>query len=460
MYDRVVSGRVVMPDAVVDGGWVAIAGETIGAVGTGSPPDAAEHHDYGDAYLLPGIIDGQTHAGSQFGFAGIGVTTRAAVAGGVTTIVDMPYDEPDPVTTAAILAGKVAAIAEHAHCDVALYGTVATVPDRDDIASLVAGGVCAFKISSFENHPWRFPRIDNASTLMLLEALSGSGLPVGLHNEDQEIVRTATARLREEGKTGAEFHSPSRPEVAELAATATFLEIAASTGAHAHIVHLSVPEGFELVRRYRARGVNATAEMCVHYLHFDGAVDVPRLGALLKVNPPIRSGRRDELWSALEDGDCAFVSSDHSAWPLSRKGSESIFDNAAGVPGLATLLPVFFTDAAARYGADAAARMAAELLSEHVAGFFGLARKGRLSPGFDADIAVLRPGATIYDSARTPDGTGWSPYDGETFAALPVATYVRGRLAWDGSAVIAPAGSGRFARRAEPVDRAWRSKDR
>lgn len=447
MYQRIIAGRVVTPAGIVDDGWVALSGETIAAIGRGERPAGGKLDDHGKAYVLPGVIDGQTHAGSQLGFPGLGPNTKAAVRGGVTTIVDMPYDEPDPVTTRAVLEQKVTAIGEHAVCDVALYGTVPPAPDRNDIEALIAGGVCAFKISSFEAHPHRFPRIGNAATLMLLETLSGSGLPVGLHNEDQEIVRSATARLRAEGKCSPEFHSPSRPEVAELTATANFLEIGAATGSHVHIVHISTPDGFALVERYRAGGVTATGEMCVHYLHFDADTDMPRLGGRLKVNPPIRGGRKDDLWRVLEDGGCAFVSSDHSAWPLSRKQGPTIFDDAAGMPGLETLLPAFFTDAAARRGADAAARMAAELLSDKVARFFGLAGKGRLQPGMDADIAVLMPGESLHDSTRDPDGPGWSAYDGETFAARPIATYVRGRLAWDGSKVTAPAGHGRFARR-------------
>ena len=157
MYDLLIAGRVVTPDAVLDHAWVAISGGSIAAVGTGARPPASEVRDYAEAYLLPGIVDGQTHAGSQIGFAGITPTTRAAVMGGVTTIVDMPYDHPAPVTTGAILAQKVAAIEARAVCDVALYGTVPVAPDAGHIRELIEGGVCAFKISSFEAHPERFP---------------------------------------------------------------------------------------------------------------------------------------------------------------------------------------------------------------------------------------------------------------------------------------------------------------
>ncbi|MBO9123984.1 MULTISPECIES: dihydroorotase [unclassified Rhizobium] len=447
MIERVLKGRVVTASGIVEDGWIAITDGTIVAVGTGDAPEAAEIQDFGSAWLLPGAVDGQTHAGSQIGFAGMAPTTKAAVIGGVTTIVDMPYDHPIPVTKAVVLREKIAAIGEHAVCDVALYGTIPTRPDLSDIRGLIDEGVCAFKISSFEAHPDRFPRIDNSATLVLLKALEGTCLPLGLHNEDQEIVAHATKALKEEGKTGAEYHSQSRPPVAELAATSTFFEVAASTEAHAHIVHISVPEGFEMARAYRERGVAATAEMCVHYLLFDAQTDMPRLKGLLKVNPPIRPGQTEALWGVLEQGLCSFVSSDHSAWPLERKTSASIFDVAAGMPGLEAMVPAFFTAAAKRKDNVQAAMLTAEYLADRPARFFGLSRKGRIAPGFDADIAVLSPEDFVYDATANPDGPGWSAYNGMTFTVRPSATFVRGRKVWDGVAVTDAAGYGRYVPR-------------
>src|SRR5690606_530908 len=144
---------------------------------------------------------------------------------------------------------------------------------------------------------------------------------------------------------------------------------------------------------------------------------------------------------------CTFVSSDHSAWPIERKTNLSIFDVAAGMPGLEALLPVFFSDAAPRYGADRAAELCAEWLSERPARFFGLGKKGRIVPGMDADLTVLQPGSFAYSSKTNPDGPGWSAYDDEVFRARAAATWVRGALAWDGSTVTAPAGAGRFVPR-------------
>jgi allantoinase len=447
MYDLVIAGRVVTPSGIVEDGWLAIRSGTIKAVGSGARPEARELSDHSGTYVLPGTIDGQTHAGSQIGFPGIAPITQAAVRGGVTTIVDMPYDEPDPITTGALLRQKIDAVHAHAFCDVALYGTVPVAPDTRDIKALIDGGVCAFKISSFQAHPHRFPRIDNGATLALIETLEGTGLPLGLHNEDQEIVARTAAKFKAEGRTRPEDHSASRPEVAELTATAAFLQLGVGHDTHLHIVHISTSEGFALVQRYRDAGLDATAEMCLHYLHFDAAIDMPRLGALPKVNPPIRDSQRDALWGVVDRNEATFVSSDHSAWSLEAKSKPSIFDVPAGMPGVEALLPAFFTDAARRRGADGAAMLVADLMADKVARFFGLSRKGRLAPGMDADVAVLSPAAFVYDSKRNPTGPGWSAYDGETFSVTPAATYVRGALAWNGEALTGTAGSGRFVPR-------------
>ncbi len=444
-FDLVLRGTLVRPAGPTPGGWIAVSGERIAAIGAGAPPPARAEEDFGDALLFPGFVDGQTHATSYRGLAGFAATSRSALAGGVTTMVDMPYDNPDPLDTVARLEAKVAAVESLSACDVALYATVAPGQGTGEMAALAAAGVCAFKISSFESHPVRFPRLPADETRAILAASVPTGLPVGLHNEDQEIVRGAIAALKAAGKTTPEWHEPSRPLAAELAATAHFLELGRATGAHVHIVHLSHPLGYELVARYREEGVRATGEMCVHYLHFDAARDTARLGARMKVSPPIRAGVVDALWRSLAADRFALVSSDHSSWPVDNKLVPSIFDAGAGIPGLETLVPSFYTDLLAR--TDRPAERLALEVAEKPARLFGLwGVKGALEPGFDADVAVLAPGAWRFDASTTRDGLNWSPYDGETFAARVAATYLRGRKVWDGTSVLGAAG-GRFVPR-------------
>lgn len=445
--DVILRGAVVTPAGALPGGWVAVQDGRIAGVGQGVAPAAAEVVDRGDALIMPGVVDGQTHATSFKGLPGIADTTRSAVAGGVTTLVDMPYDNPEPLDRPVRLDTKVAAIAAHAHADMALYGTVSRETGIDHVASLVEGGVVAFKISSFESNPVRFPRIPEDLALDLLEMLASTPVPLGLHNEDQEIVLARMARARAAGADGIKAHAVARPVAAELAATGQFLALGLAAGAHTHPVHLSTEDGFRLTAAYAGLGARATGELCVHYLRLDAGRDGTRLGARMKVNPPIRPGAIEGLWRALEGGLVGFVSSDHSSWPIDNKLTDSIFDAGAGVPGVETLLPAFFTLAEAR-GLDAPALTAA-YLAERPARFFGIDdRKGAIAPGRDADLVVLERGRFPWDEAGAHDGLNWSPFHGDTFTVRVAATWLRGRLAWDGAAIVNEPGSGRYVRRA------------
>jgi allantoinase len=445
-YDIVISGTAVLPEGPLDNAWIAIRDGKIAAIGTGEAPDSAQSFEAGADLIIPGVIDGQTHACSYGGLPGIRSTTRSAVAGGITTIVDMPYDNPDPLNSVARLNAKVAAIREHAHTNVALYATVMPGQAIDEIDGLIAGGVVAFKISTFESSPTRFPRISSNQTLEIFTALAETAIPLGVHNEDQEIVRANIAAAKAAGRDGIEAHSQSRPPAAEMAATAQFLELGAAAGAHAHIVHLTTTRGFDLVENYLNDGYRATGELCIHYLWLDPEIDGPALGAKMKVNPPIRPGQIEFLWDDVVSGRVAFVSSDHSSWPIDNKFTTSIFDAGAGVPGLETLLPAFYTGAEIR-GFDAVT-LTVEQLCERPAKFFGLwPQKGALIVGADADIAIVKSQAQVWDASRAHDELRWSPFDGREFSVRVARTYVGGKLAYDGRDIVNAPGDGQYVGR-------------
>ena len=397
---------------------------------------------------MPGGIDAQSHAGSYWGLPGLAPTTRAAAAGGVTTIVDMPFDTPTPLNTMELFHAKREAVERLAVCDVALYATVAPGQTTDAMEPLAEAGVCGFKISVCESHPTRFPRIPADQQWAILQKAAQLGLPVGLHNEDQEVVRACTALVRQQGldRNPLLSHDRCRPEAAELAATAGFITLAEAAGAHAHIVHISTPRGFDLLRRQPAGERRATGEICIHYLIFDPLLSGEEFGAKLKVNPPLRPGARERLWERAAAGEVTCVSSDHSTMSLANKESGPFFDAGPGMPGLQAMIPAFFTGAQTR-GLDAP-RLTARLFSEQPAKLFGLwPRKGGLVAGADADIMVLQPDAVVYGSAEAQDEVGWSPYEGMRFNVRVAATFVRGEMVWDGRRIVAAAGFGRFVGR-------------
>jgi allantoinase len=440
-FDLVIRGDLVTADAVLAGAFVAVRGGTVARVGAGPPPAADHIDDHRDALLFPGLIDAQVHAGSYEGLAGLRDATRAAAAGGVTTIVDMPFDEPTPVNDVDLLEAKIAKVRELATVDVALYVTARKDRNYAPLACMAERGACAIKLSTYEYHPVRFPRFDTGEMYEIFREAARIGVPVAFHNEDQGLVDHFLKRVLDRGDRSPGAHGASRPPVAELVANAQILELATAAGVRCHIVHCSLADGFDMARQYRARGARISAETCLQYLIFTED-DVVRQGAFLRQNPPLRSeAERLRLWKSLERGDVDLLSTDHVAWPVPRKSDPDIFKNGAGVPGLETLLPVFYTALCER---GLSPSIVAQVCARNPARHFGFAGKGELCPGADADIAVLRRCETTFDQARMVSSVNWSPYHGRRLAGHVVATYLRGKKIFADGAVSAQPGYGRF----------------
>jgi allantoinase len=445
-FDLLVRGDLVLPGRILRGGALAVRGGRIaGVFEPGVTVDAAEVRDYSGRYVLPGLVDTHVHLLST-PVEGIGRGTAAAAAGGVTTIVDMPYDSPDPVIEAGRFREKAAQVREQAHVDVGLYATIAKVDGIEAIPELLAAGPLAFKLSLYETDAHRFPRIADGDLLAAFEALAGAGLPVVLHAELQEIVDPLVARGLAAGEEDPGAHGRSRPVVSETAAVVKALELACWSGARVHLAHVTHPHGFRLIEYYRSLGARVSGETCAHYLALSED-DVATLGPIAKVNPPIRDvAAREGLWADLWAGRVATISTDHAPWPLDAK-RRSMLRAASGMPGLETFLPVVFTEAAAR-------RFPLPELMELVAGcpadLFGLGdRKGRLQPGLDADLAVFDARQPwTFEAERSLSSARWSPFDGRTFAGRVEATFLRGRPIYESGRLLVEPGVGRWLGRA------------
>ncbi len=450
--DRVIRGRVVLPRQIIEDGHVAISAGQVVGVGAGPGPRAAEIDDYRDSLVLPGAIDGQVHSRSQKDQEDFIWSTRAAAAGGVTTIVDMPYDDGELICNAERLIRKARSAAEQARVDFALYATLNPNSDGAEVPGLVAAGACAFKFSTFGTHPERFPRIPPYKLFRYFSAIAPTGISAGVHNEDDEFVRAATASVEAARLTDYRAHGLSRPPVAELLATAQIYEIGAASGCPAHVVHCSIGRGYELAAAYRAQGYEATIEACIHYLVLNEEEDVARLGGKAKINPPIRSKAELEgLWRHLAAGNVTIVSTDHVSWSLDRKTDPNMLKNASGVPGLEVLYPLLLRGLEQR---GLSFTHAARLLAHNPARHFRLASKGALAVGCDADVSVLRRAPYIYDPAASGHNVvTWSPYAGLTLPWRVEATFVRGQRVFAGGEVSAKPGAGRFVAppRAETV---------
>ncbi len=442
-FDLCLRGRLVLPDRIIEDGHVAVRDGAIALVGEGAMPAARARHDLRGLWIMPGAIDGQTHACNQLDHEGIGRASRAAAAGGVTSFVDMPYDEPVPITDAARFSAKAAVVAADAHVDVGLYATIAPAEGCAHLDALLAAGALAFKFSTYEAHPTRFPRITDDLLHAAFARLAPSGLLCAVHNQDQEMSRRAIDAAVAAGDVGPDAYAGALPPLVEDLATARIFELGAITGARAHAVHVSTGRGLALAAAYRAMGHAISAETCVQYLMLTDQ-DVARLGARAKHYPPIRPAAETErLWEGVIDGQCGFVSSDHASWALAHKQDPSFFACAAGGPGLETLLPAFWTGCAER---GLGPLLVARMLAEGPAASFGLARKGRIAVGCDADFAVLEPGRFVHDASRAQAAVHWSAFDGRAMAVRVAASFVRGLCVWDGGAIVGPAGHGRLLR--------------
>jgi allantoinase len=452
MFDLVVSGQIALPDGRVVPGEIGVRDGRIAAISDDDGLQGAERLDAGASLVLPGHVDGHVHTRSE-PLEGIESATRAAAAGGVTTIVDMPYDDPDPIASAAAFRQKAEDVEREAVTDVALWATISKSGGLDEIVPLVEAGAAAFKMSTFETHPVRFPQIPDGEILLAMEQVRAAGSMIGFHSENDDIVKRLSDKLEAEGRTDAAAHADARPPVAETEAVGRVLELALATGCRVHLCHVTVERGFVLRDRARADGVDVTAETCTHYLLLDES-ELVRQAARAKINPPLRPAHEVEaLWRLLAAGKIDYVSSDHVGWTKERKNLPTIFDNKSGVPGLELTLPLLYSEGVVNRGLPL--RTLIDVLCAHPAQRFGLwPQKGAIAVGFDADLVVLDPSTRwTVDQEALVTPCGWTPYHGREVTGRIQAVLVRGRAVFEDGEVVGSPGQGAVVRpgRLEPA---------
>jgi allantoinase len=443
MADKVFAGTVVLPDRVIENGYVLVADGVVQSVGAGQAP-AGEKHGGTEFLVLPGAIDAQVHSRSQKGQEDFIWSTRSAAAGGVTTIVDMPYDDGYLIASAERLRTKATEAGAQARVDFALYATIDPREGATHIDELVDAGAAAFKFSTFGTHPTRFPRIPPQTLYACFRRIGPRGLIAGIHNENDEMVRAFIAEIENSGITDYRAHGLSRPPITEALADVEVFELGAGAKCPVHIVHSSIGRGYELAAAYRAQGHAATIEACIHYLTLDEENDVRRLGGKAKINPPLRSRNEVEtIWRHLAEGNVTVVSTDHVSWSEDRKSDSNMLKNASGIPGLEVLYALLIKGLSER---NLPFTHAARLLAANPAALFRINdRKGALTVGRDADIVLMRRDPQRYRAADSGNNfVSWSPYDGIELPFRVVATFLRGdSVAADGRVTTAP-GTGQF----------------
>jgi allantoinase len=413
--------------------------------------------DLGGALVLPGVIDGHVHFNDP-GFThreDFESGTRAAAAGGVTCVADMPCTSLPPVTDLDGLTNKIQVIRSKALVDYVLWGGASanslSQPDwRENLTALADAGVGAIKVyllsgmESFRDVP--------AETLhRILDHTSKLGVPAGIHAEDRNIVQRLTQQAHDNHEDSPAAYAATRPSEAEVAAVSTCIEACRATGARTHVVHLASGEALDLVKAARLEGLPFSAETCPQYLAFT-IEDFARLGSLLKTAPVVKAAAdRDRLWKGLALGELSFVATDHAAgqWP-EEKQTASIWSDYGGVPGVELSLSYLFSEGV-RTQRITLERLT-EITSSEPARFFGIDhRKGALRAGCEADFVVFdeRERWTV-SASELHNLNRYTPFEGVEFTGRVRATYVRGERVFhrqNGTTTFGEPGGGKWIRR-------------
>jgi allantoinase len=452
--DLVVRGRrVVLPGGMRPASVHIRAGVVERVEAHGAPPadPRTPVDDVGDLVLMPGLVDTHVHVNEpgRSEWEGFATATRAAAAGGVTTIVDMPLNASPPTTSLAAFEAKAAATEGKLWVDVALTGGV--VPgNAGELRALVEAGCVAFKCFLVHSGVDDFACVGEDDLRAAMPLLAGAGVPLLVH---AELAGPIDAALRRQGNLAeAELTRyvhwlESRPREAENEAVDLVIRLCRATGASAHVVHLSSADALLALRTARDAGAPVSAETCPHYLVF-AAEDVPDGATEYKCAPPIRERHnRERLWQALRDGLVAQVVTDHSPSPASLKCVDSgDFSRAwGGIASLELGLSATWTEASAR---DFRVEQVAEWMCAAPARLVGLAgKKGSIAPGHDADLVAWDPAAErIVDAAALHQRHKLTPYARRALSGVVQATYLRGRKVYAAGAHVGGPG-GRLVRR-------------
>jgi allantoinase len=402
------------------------------------------------AVILPGLVDTHVHINEpgRADWEGFTTATRAAAAGGVTTLVEMPLNSIPATTTREHLETKRAAAEGKCHVDVGFWGGV--VPGNvAELPRMFAGGVFGFKCFLVPSGVDEFAHVTEDDLRAAMPELARMNALLIVHAETPAPIEAA---LADAGRAGDgddaaarryETFLQSRPKAAEDEAVALMVRLCRETGARTHIVHHSSSSSLSLLHAAKAEGLQFTAETCPHYLTF-AAEDVPDGATEFKCCPPVREREnRERLWDALDAGALDMIVSDHSPCPpeLKRRDEGDFLKAWGGIASLQLRLPAVWTEARAR---GHSIERVVEWVTAAPARLVGLdGRKGAIRAGCDADLVVFRPDEEFrVDPATLHHRHKLTPYAGRTLSGVVEATYLRGAKIYERGAFLnEPAGA-------------------
>src|ERR1700687_4461023 len=437
------SRRVVTPHEIKAGAVLVQGGRSRDVVPLDQLPAQISMRDFGDAAILPGLVDSHVHINEpgRTEWEGFRTATRAAAAGGYTLLVDMPLNCLPATTTVAALEAKRKGASGQCQVDWMAWGGVVS-DNQDHIEDLAASGVPGFKC--FLIHPGidGFTMVNERELRVVLPHVAKTGLPLLVHAELSGPADEAMGRL-----TGADWskyatYLDSRPDEAEISAIRLMISLCREYHFRLHIVHLSTSQALDILRAAKTEGLSVSVETCPHYLHFSSD-KIPDGKTLFKCAPPIRSRENcEKLWQGLRERVIDLVATDHSPCPpeMKRLGERDFQTAWGGISSLSLALPVMWTEASGRgftlsdimrWMAEGPARLAGCEL-----------HKGQIARDFDADFVVFEAEAEFLAAEdRLSYRHRVSPYLGERLRGVVKATYLRGNCVFaDGEYPGEPAG--------------------
>jgi dihydropyrimidinase len=449
------NGTVVTSEAVFLAD-VAVRDEKITAIG--QELRGRKEIDAGGKYVIPGGIDGHVHLEMPIGqftstddfYHG----TRAAAFGGTTAIVDFVETQPDETMLEA-LAARQAKARQKVVIDYGLHMTIGPT----DIAKLAQlPDVYAAGCGTFKLYMAYGLRLTDGELLLALEAIRDTGgLPV-VHAENWDVITTLIRRNLAAGRTSPDWHPRSRPPELEGEATGRVIDIAAWVGAPVHIFHVSCAQTVERITAAKRRGLPVTGETCPQYLYLtDELLSRPGVaGALPVCSPPLRPpGYQEPLWEALTAGALDIVTTDHCPFTAAEKatGLDNYSLIPGGVPSIESRLSLTYHGLVSRVHDRATAlRRWVDVCCTTPALLFGFSQKGKLLPGYDADIVIFDPESEwVIEPAQLHETAGWTPYQGTRLRGRPVVTISRGEVIAAYGEWLGEAGRGCFVNRAAAV---------